>query len=209
MTRRTLIEQIRRLYYGGTPSDDATLTENEVNLYINQAIAYIAKVNYTDAIKLDGVETVSDAFYATFKNLSMTKDNDTGYWYVTLPHAPLGLSRGYGISTVTFPVVTGGLAKAPTPISPRELDFIDQVKMPPSKVFYWAEGNKLWFKSPYYNLNGKFPIVRMVSAENSDITSEVNVPGEYISDIINWILNQLKVRKGMPEDTTNDGLDKA
>jgi hypothetical protein len=195
MTRRALIEQIRRLYYGGTPGDDATLSENEVNIYINQAIAYIAKVNYTDAIKLDGVETVSDAFYATFKNLSMTKDNDTGYWYVTLPHAPL--------------VVTGGLAKAPTPISPRELDFIDQVKMPPSKVFYWAEGNKLWFKSPYYNLNGKFPIVRMVSAENSDMTSEVNVPGEYISDMINWILNQLKVRKGMPEDTTNDGLDKA
>jgi hypothetical protein len=66
MTRRALIEQIRRLYYGGTPGDDATLSENEVNIYINQAIAYIAKVNYTDAIKLDGVETVSVAFYATF-----------------------------------------------------------------------------------------------------------------------------------------------
>jgi len=207
MTRRALIEQVRRLYYGGTPSDDANLTENEVNLYINQAIAYVAKVNYTDAIKLDGVETVSDAFYATFKNLAITKDNDTGYYSTTLPHPPLGLSRGYGISTVTFPVVTG-LAKAPTPISPRELEFIDQVKTPPSKVFYWAEGNKLWFKS-YQNLVGKFAIVRMVSAENSDLTSELNVPAEYISDMINWILNQLKVRKGMPEDTTNDGLDKA
>jgi hypothetical protein len=208
MTRRTLIEQIRRLYYGGTPSDDATLTENEVNIYINQAIAYVAKVNYTDAIKLDGVETVSDEFYATFKNLAITKDNDTGYYSTTLPHPPLGLSRGYGISTVTFPVINGALAKAPTPISPRELEFIDQVKSPPSKVFYWAEGNKLWFKS-YQNLVGKFAIVRMVSAENSDLTGELNVPAEYISDMINWILNQLKVRKGMPEDTTNDGLDKA
>jgi hypothetical protein len=207
MTRKALIEQIRRLYYGGIPSDDATLTENEVNLYINQAIAYIAKVNYTDAIKLDGVETVSDAFYATFKNLAITKDNDTGYYSTTLPHPPLGLSRGYGISTVTFPVNTG-LAKAPTPISPRELDIIDNLKSPPSRIYYWAEGNKLWFKS-YVNLVGRFAIVRMVSAENTDLTSEVNVPVEYISDMINWILNQLKVRKGMPEDTTNDGLDKA
>ena len=41
------------------------------------------------------------------------------------------------------------------------------------------------------------------------MTTELNVPIEYISDMINWILNQLKVRKGMPEDTTNDGLDKA
>jgi hypothetical protein len=208
MTRKALIEQVRRLYYGGIPSDDATLTENEVNLYINQAIAYIAKVNYTDAIKLDGVETVSDAFYATFKNLAITKDNDTGYYSTTLPHPPLGLSRGYGISTVTFPVNTGSLAKAPTPISPRELDFIDNLKSPPSRIYYWAEGNKLWFKS-YQNLVGRFAIVRMVSAENTDLTSEVNVPVEYISDMINWILNQLKVRKGMPEDTTNDGLDKA
>jgi len=208
MTRKALIEQVRRLYYGGIPSDDATLTENEVNLYINQAIAYIAKVNYTDAIKLDGVETVSDAFYATFKNLAITKDNDTGYYSTTLPHPPLGLSRGYGISTVTFPVNTGSLAKAPTPISPRELDIIDNLKSPPSRIYYWAEGNKLWFKS-YVNLVGRFAIVRMVSAENTDLTSEVNVPIEYISDMINWILNQLKVRKGMPEDTTNDGLDKA
>lgn len=208
MTRRVLIEQIRRLYYGGVPGDDANLTENEVNLYINQAIAYVAKVNYTDSIKLDGVETVSDAFYATFKNLTLTLDSDTGYWYASLPHPPLGLSRGYGISTVTFPVSTG-LAKAPVAISPREIDIIDNLKKPPSKIFFWAEGGRLYFKSPYYNLNGKTPIVRMVSAESSDLTAEVNVPGEHISEMINWILNQLKVRKGMPEDTTNDGLDKA
>jgi hypothetical protein len=208
MTRKVLIEQIRRLYYGGVPSDDANLSEKEVNLYINQALAYMAKVNYTDAIKLDGIETVSDAFYSTFKNLALALDTDTGYYYLTLPHPPLGLSRGYGISSVTFHVSTG-LAKAPIPISPRELDLMDNMKRPPSKIFYWAEGSKLWFKSPYYNLTGKNAIVRMVSAENTDLSAELNVPTEYISDMINWIMNQLKIRKQMPEDTTNDGLDKA
>lgn len=205
MTRKVLIEQIRRLYYGGTPSDDSNLTEKEVNHYINQAIAYIAKVNYTDSIKIDGIETISDAFYTTFKNLAVAKDNDTGYYYATLPQPPLGLSRGYGISSVTFPVNTG-LAKAPTAVSPREVDYIEQIKLPPSKIFYWAEGNKLWMKS-YTNLVGKFAIVRMISAENSDMTSELNVPSEYISDMINWIMNQLRMRKQMPEDTTNDGVD--
>jgi hypothetical protein len=206
MTRKVLIEQIRRLYYGGVPSDDANLSEKEVNLYINQALAYMAKVNYTDAIKLDGIETVSDAFYSTFKNLALALDTDTGYYYLTLPHPPLGLSRGYGISSVTFHVSTG-LAKAPIPISPRELDLMDNMKRPPSKIFYWAEGSKLWFKSPYYNLTGKNAIVRMVSAENTDLSAELNVPAEYISDMINWIMNQLKIRKQMPEDTTNDGID--
>jgi hypothetical protein len=205
MTRKVLIEQIRRMYYGGVPSDDSNLTENEVNIYINQAIAYFAKVNYTQSIEIDGIETVGDAFYTTFKNLAITKDNDTGYYSLTLPHPPLGLSRGYGISTVTFPVSTG-LSKAPVPISPREIEYLEQVKLPPSKIFYWAEGNKLWFRS-YVNLVGKFAIVRMITAENSDQTAELNVPAEYISDIINWVMKQLSVRKQMPEDTTNDGLD--
>lgn len=208
MTRKVLIEQIRRLYYGGVPSDDANLSEKEVNLYINQAIAFVAKQNYVDSIKIEGIETVSDAFYATFTGLALTLDTTTGYYSTTLPHPPLGLSRGYGIASVTFPVSTG-LAKAPIPISPRELDMIDNLKKPPSKIFYWAEGSKLWFKSPYYNLTGKNAIVRMVSSENSDLSAELNVPAEYISDIINWIMNQLKIRKQMPEDTTNDGLDKA
>jgi hypothetical protein len=207
MTRRVLIEQIRRTYYGGVPSDDASLSEKEVNLYINQAIAYMAKVNYTDSIKLDGVETVSDAFYTTFKDLALSKDTDTGYWFTNLPHPPLGLSRGYGISSVTFAVSTG-LAKAPVPISPRELDLIDNMKKPPSKIFYWAEGGRLYFKSPYYNLNNKFPIVRMVTAESNDLDSQLTVPVEYVSEMVSWIMNQLGTRKNIQEDTTNDGLDK-
>ena len=207
MTRRVLIEQIRRIFYGGVPNDDASLSEKEVNTYLNEAIAYMAKVNYTDAIKLDGIETVADSFYATFKNLAITKDNDTGYYSLDLPQVPLGLARGYGISTVTFPTSTG-LAKSPIPISVRELDYIDQLKQPPSKIFYWAEGKKLWFKS-YTNLVGKFAIVRMVSTETSDLDAEINVPQEYITDIINMVINQLKIRKGTPEDSVNDGVDKA
>lgn len=206
MTRRVLIEQIRRMLYGGIPTDDANITEKEINLYINEAIAYMAKVNYSDAIKLDGIETVADSFYATFKNLAITKDNDTGYYSLDLPQVPLGLSRGYGISTVTFPTSTG-LAKSPIPVSPRELDYMDNLKQPPSKIFYWVEGKKLWFKS-YTNLVGRFAIVRMVSTETSDLDAEINVPQEYITDIINLVMNQLRPRKATPQDSTNDALDK-
>lgn len=207
MTRKVLIEQIRRMLYGGVPNDDASISEKEINVYINQSLAYMAKVNYTDSIKLDGIESVSDVFYLTFKNLPVLKDTDTGYYYATLPQVPVGLARGYGISTVTFPTSTG-LAKSPIPISVRELDYIDNLKQPPSKIFYWPEGKKLWFKS-YTNLIGKNAIVRMVSTESGTLDDELNLPQEYITDIINLVLNQLKIRKGSPEDIVNDGVDKA
>lgn len=207
MTRREFIAQIRRMYYGGLPSDDANLREKEVNMYINNAIAFVAKQNYVDSIKMDGIETVSDAFYATFTGLALTLDTTTGYYSTTLPHPPLGLSRGYGIASVTFPVSTG-LAKAPIPISPRELDMIDNLKKPPSKIFYWAEGDKLMFKSPYYNLVGKNAIVRMISTENTNLDAELNVPQEYIPDMFAWIITQLNARRQMMGDALNDGLDK-
>jgi hypothetical protein len=207
MTRKTLIEQIRRIYYGGVPNDDANLSENEVNLYINEAMAYMAKVNYTDSIKLDGIETVSDVFYATFKGLTVARDSDTGYYYATLPQVPLGLARGYGISTVTFPTLTG-LAKSPIPISVRELDYMDNLKNPPNRIYYWPEGKKLWFKS-YINITNKNAVVRMVSTEGSDLTAEISLPQEYITDIINMVINQLKIRKSIKEDSVNDGVDKA
>jgi hypothetical protein len=207
MTRAELIAQIRRMYYGGVPAEEASLREKEVNQYINQAIAYVAKENYVDHIKVDNLETVDDAFYTTFKNFTISKDNDTGYYYTTLPHPPLGLSRGYGIADVTFPVSTG-LSKNPIPISPRELEYVDMIKIPPSKIFYWCEGDKLYFKS-YINLIGKAPIVRMISNENSDLTAELNVPPEYIPSMINWIMTQLNARKQMSGDLIREGVDKS
>jgi hypothetical protein len=207
MTRNELIAQIRRMYYGGVPAEEASLREKEVNQYINQAIALVAKENYVDYIKMDGVENVDDAFYTTFKNFSISKDNDTGYYYTTLPHPPIGLSRGYGIADVTFPVSTG-LAKNPIPISPRELEYVDMVKIPPSKIFFWCEGDKLYFKS-YINLVGKSPIVRMISNENSDLNAELNVPAEYIPSMINWIMTQLNIRKQMSGDLIREGVDKS
>ena len=41
------------------------------------------------------------------------------------------------------------------------------------------------------------------------MTAELNVPKEYINDIITMVINNLKVRKAMPEDIVNDGVDKA
>ncbi len=37
-TRQQLIDRILRFYYDGVPDDSATITPNEVDLYINDAI---------------------------------------------------------------------------------------------------------------------------------------------------------------------------
>jgi nucleoside-diphosphate-sugar epimerase len=71
---------------------------------------------------------------------------------------------------------------------------MDNLKQPPSKIFYWPEGKKLWFKS-YTNLVGKNAIVRMVSTER--LKKELEFEPSYtfdegIKETIDWYLQNEK-----------------
>ena len=107
MNRSQFIELVRRNYYNGIPSSDAELTPEEVDLYVDAAVGRAVTINYREAIELDGIETIGDVFYSTFKGFTIAKDNDTGYYYIDLPQAPLASKRGYNIATLTFPVSSG------------------------------------------------------------------------------------------------------
>lgn len=201
MNRSQFIELIRRNYYSGFPSADAELTIEEVDLYVDIAVGRAVTINYRDAIELDGIETVGDVFYSTFKGFTIYQDTDTGYYYFDLPQSPLASKRGYNISTLTFPV-SSGLAKAPIQVSVKELDYMDQIATPPSKIFFWSEGKRIYMKS-YINLIGRAPIVRMISSKIQDI------PEDYVAAAMDYIMGQLRIKKQTPQDFSNDGLDKA
>jgi hypothetical protein len=55
MTRLEFIERHLRQIYGGFPTDDAQITNNLVNSWLNDAIAAAAKQNQKDNIALDGI----------------------------------------------------------------------------------------------------------------------------------------------------------
>ena len=60
MTRKIFIERILRQIYNGQPSDDSSITFNQVNQWLNDAIGVAAKKNYTDSIQMDGVAYVNN-----------------------------------------------------------------------------------------------------------------------------------------------------
>ena len=99
MQRISLIEQILRQVYGGYVPDDASITPMLVNQYIDQGIAFAAKTNYQDNLRLEGISFVNNSFYTTFKNLAISKD-ERNLWKVTLPQIPVGVGYSEGISTL-------------------------------------------------------------------------------------------------------------
>lgn len=206
ITRYELCERIQRVIYNGLPSDDATITIPLINIWLNDAIGAVAKRNYTESVQLDGVAYVNNSFYLTYKGLAITQD-ENGVWKFTLPQIPLGLGKNEGINTVQFKG-SGKTSYTAIPLSQNQIAYTDSLRKIPNKLFYWNEGTTVYIKSSLV-LSQYTATVRMVSGgDSSDLDSVVNVPDDYIGQIVDYVVKALMIERSQPLDTVNDGLDK-
>jgi hypothetical protein len=208
MTRSQFIEQILRQVYGTYPSDDSSITPMLVNQYIDQAIAFAAKNNYTDNLRLDGVAYVNNSFYTTFKGLTITRD-ERNLWKVTLPQIPVGIGANEGISTFYLKDTTGQLSQPLIPLTENQKTYFQQLQTPPFKTLYYVEGSNAFIVTTSI-LTGYTASVTLVSGgDSTDLSSTLNVPGDYVPVMIEYIQKQLLLMKTTPRDLANDGTDLA
>ncbi len=202
MTRAQLIELIQRDLNNGLPHDDAQVSDNEIGLWLSQAIATVMEERYKASAELESVTYMNDFYYATFKNRSVSKDTDTGYYYFCLPQVPLGLPRGISIAGVYFKSAEGQLTETVVQIAPQEIDIMRGIPMPKNKIYGWAEGDQFYMMS-YKNIKDLKAIVRMVTTkieDNDDIPDNV---GAQAADLV---IRRLKSRANVI-DIANDGTD--
>lgn len=208
MTRNQFIEQILRQIYGGYVSDDASITPMLVNQYIDQAVAFAAKANYTDNIKLEGVSFVNNSFYTTFKGLVPSKD-ERNLWKITLPQVPVGIGVSEGISTLQFKDDRGVISYPCIPLSQNQKTYFQTMTPLPNKTLFYVEGENV-FVVTNIQLDGYTASVTMISAGNSqNLDSTLNVPSDYIPIMIDYIQKQLMIQKNTPKDLSSDGTDLA
>ena len=207
ISRYELAERIQRVIYNGLPTDDATITIPVINLWINDGLAAAAKKNYAESLQIEGVAYINNSFYTTYKGLTITPD-EQGVWKFSLPQIPLGLGRNEGISTVQFKA-DGRVSFTAIPLSQNQVGYADTLRAVPNKIFYWNEGQTVYLKSAI-QMNQYTATVRMVSGGNSsDLDSVLNIPNDYVADVIGYVVKLLMTERNQPIDTTNDGLDKA
>jgi hypothetical protein len=202
MTRAQLIELIQRDLNNGLPHDDAQVTDNEVGLLLNQAIATVMEERHKASSELESINYMNDFYYATFKNRNVSKDTDTGYYYFELPQVPLGLPRGISIAGVYFKAADGQLTETVVQIAPQEIDLMRGLPMPKNKIYGWAEG-KVFYMISYKKIKDLKAIVRMVTTkidDNDDIPDNLGLAA---TDLV---LRRLKTR-GNVIDISNDGTD--
>lgn len=206
LSRGQFIEQILRQIYGTYPSDDASITPMLVNQYLDQAIAFAAKTNYTDNLKLEGVGFVNNSFYSTFKSIAINKE-EQGLWKLELPQVPVGIGASEGVSTIVLKDGQSHLSLPLVPLTQNQKTYFQSMQNLPFKTLYYVEGSHAYIISAL-KLSDYTATVTLISGGNSsDLSSNLNVPGDYLPAVVQYIQQQLMVMKMTPRDLSNDGSD--
>jgi hypothetical protein len=206
MTRKTFIERILRQIYNGQPSDDSSITFNQVNQWLNDAIGVAAKKNYTDSIQMDGVAYVNNSFYTSYSSLTITQVDNTTFKF-TLPQIPVALGKNEGIATLQFSNSKTPTSFGAVPLSMNQVGYQDTLRPIQNKVVYWPQGQEVYM-STGIPLTAYKANVRMVSGgDSNDLNSTLIIPDDYVPIMVEYIKAQLAFERSRPIDTSNDGVD--
>ena len=206
MTRKIFIERILRQIYNGQPSDDSSITFNQVNQWLNDAIGVAAKKNYTDSIQMDGVAYVNNSFYTSYSGLTITSVNNTTFKF-TLPQIPVALGKNEGLATLNFSNNNTQTTFGAVPLSMNQVSYQDTLRPIQNKVVYWPQGQEVYM-STGIPLTAYKANVRMVSGgDSSDLNSTLIIPDDYVPIMVEYIKAQLAFERSRPIDTSNDGVD--
>jgi hypothetical protein len=206
VTTQNIIDRVRRTYYTNYPNDQSVLTDNEILLFVNDAVALAATKQTNENYQVTGILSVPEGYITTFQVTSFTKNPDTDFYSTTIPHPPLGLPGNSGIQSCTF-VGVGGMSRPVIYVSPNEVDFFRFMPMPKG-AFYWIEGNTLYlFVRNNLPTNPKLNI-RMATMVTNNLNAPINVPPDAIDFVYSTVLQKLIQRKTLAADEVTDGKDK-
>ena len=206
-TKKMLVERIRRHVANGWPNNNFSISEREVLLHIDAAIASRIVGHAYENAKIEGVLTVPEAYIITYALTVPSYDSDKGEYSTALPQPPLSLPLGHSVTNIFF----GGAKGRSQPVSmikAKRVSYREFMPMP-NGVRAWIEGSLLKMATS----NGQ-PLnpgintiyVTMPSARTTDITEPMNLPDDDISFIFDYTVKELLQRLGAPKDVIQDDL---
>lgn len=205
-TKKALTERVQLHLANNFPSSDSRLTDAQVLLYIDQALAFNLVGQVYAGAKLEGNLVMPEGYLSTFSITDIQQDSATGYWYVTLPQPPVSLPLGYSITEVFFAKTAYG--KSQTVFLIRNKRVAIREFMPkPTGVRAWVEGSKMWLAaSNNQPLLNQTLYVTMAKTRTDDFNEEVNIPDDATELIFNNVVAKCKDRLGIPQDQVLDNL---
>lgn len=205
-TKKLLIQRIRQHLANNFPDSEFSTTENEVCLYIDQALAATIVGQSYNMAKVEGNLAMPEGFLTTYSLPALTKDSVTQYWTTTLPQPPLSLPLGYSITRGYFASSVNGVG---TDIIWIKSKRVGRRKYMPSQfgIKGWVEGSVLFLEaSNGTSLLGVNVYVTMAKSRTDSITETLNMPDDAIEAIFQNVVGKLLQRMQTPKDIIADDI---
>lgn len=202
LTRRAICEQIQRRLANGTPSADFEPVIDEINSWLNHGIPAAALKSYADSVQLDGVESVPDGFYVTFRKIPVSMEDGIGLFKASLPATPYGMPRGYDISAAWL-MTSGRLGQSMIRIDEKHIGMYRDMPRPMNSILFWVEGATMYIDSPI-DLSSKVLAIRMAAA-TGELDDPISMPPDYLGYLIEYVMRNFAPSVNQPQDTVNDG----
>ncbi len=205
-TKRQLVERLRRHLANGWPTSEFSITDNEVLLYIDAAVASTLVASMMGINKVTREMATPDAYIVTTQLDALTKNEITGEWYTNLPQTPLSLSIGYSITNAYFGDPALGQSETIWLIKTKRAAYRNYMPRP-AGVSAIVKGNTISVKSsdgsPLINLD---LYVDMVTTRTTDIDEPMNVPDDALELIFDKALAKCMQRMNIPFDVVKDDV---
>lgn len=203
---KQLVQRIWRHINNDFPGYDYTTSQNEILLYINEAMSFGLVGQVWSGAKMLGTMEVPDAYILQFQLADLTQDSVSGYWTSTLPQPPVSLPLGYSINRIYFADQLHGQGTEVIMIKAKR---VGRRKSMPMQfgVRSWVTGSKIWFAaSNGTSLFGKNCYVEMPSTRAININDPMNLPDDATDLIFTKVTTRLRERLSIPQDIVVDGL---
>lgn len=201
-----LVERVKNHIANGSPNSEFSVQDEEILLYIDEAVPVVMKGQMFENAKVVGFLEVPEAYLVTYNFTVSSQQPSTREWYITLPQTPIALPNGYNINDAYFADEENGKGGSLNFISAKRLSYVDDMpKM--SGVSARVEGVTVLMKSydgsPLINYK---VWVQMPVSRTADLDAVYTIPDDAISGINTYVINKIIERYKLPKDIVKDNL---
>lgn len=205
-TKKMLVQRLRQDAANDFPDSDFAISEREVLLHIDQALAFNAVGQVYNNAKVLGTFDVPEGYLTRYALASLVQDPVTSEWYATLPQPPVSLPLGYSITRAYFANAQNGISQEILPIKAKRAAYRDNMPRPAgaeykvdnSIIYITANDGTPLFNVPVY--------VEMLNTRTSSMSETLMLPDDAIEGIYNLAYQKLVQRYKVPKDTILDDI---
>lgn len=205
-TKRLLVQRLRQDIANDFPDSEFAISEREVLLHIDQALAFTVVGQVYAGAKVHGTLEVPEGYLSTYELAALVQDPVSKAWYATLPQPPVSLPLGYSITRAYFGSVTNGISQEILPIKAKRAGY--RGNMPrPAGAEYRVNGATIYVTAnDGQPLSNQTVFVEMIKTRTDDMNEALVMPDDAIESVYNSAYQKLIQRYKMPKDVIEDNI---